>query len=222
MKRLILPKLYPVTDARLSGLPHAEQVRRLAAGGAGFIQLREKHADPREFYRAAAEAAAVARSLGVLLVVNDRADIALACGARGLHLGQDDLDPAAARRVVGDAFLVGYSTHTVEQAIEAARLPVDYVAIGPVFQTGTKENPDPVVGLGGVRRVRAALDPRLPLVAIGGITLENAPSVLAAGADSVAVVSALLAAPDRVGQRTREFLSRLSAQPASPPVDSGQ
>lgn len=209
MERLRLPKLYPVTDARLSGLSHAEQVRRLAAGGATLVQLRDKHAAPRDFLRDALEAAAVARALGVLLVVNDRADIALACGARGLHLGQDDLDPEAARRVVGDEFLIGYSTHSVEQAIEAARLPVSYVAIGPVFGTRTKENPDPAVGPEGVARVRAALGPFVPLVAIGGITAENATSVLAAGADSVAVVSALLAAPDRVGRRTREFLARL-------------
>jgi len=209
MERPRLPKLYPITDARLSGLSHAEQVRRLAAGGATLIQLREKHAGPREFYREAAEAAAVARSLGVLLIVNDRADIALACGADGVHLGQEDLDPSAARRVVGDKFLVGYSTHGVEQAAEAARLPVDYVAIGPVFQTSTKENPDPAVGLEGVARARAALGPAVPLVAIGGITLENAPAVLAAGADTVAVVSALLAESDEIEQRTREFLARL-------------
>ena len=209
MERPRLPKLYPITDARLSGLSHAEQVRRLAAGGATLIQLREKHAGPREFYREAAEAAAVARSLGVLLIVNDRADIALACGADGVHLGQEDLDPSAAQRVVGDKFLVGYSTHGVEQAAEAARLPVDYVAIGPVFQTSTKENPDPAVGLEGVARARAALGPAVPLVAIGGITLENAPAVLAAGADTVAVVSALLAESDEIEQRTREFLARL-------------
>ncbi|HLL74057.1 MAG TPA: thiamine phosphate synthase, partial [Pyrinomonadaceae bacterium] len=137
------------------------------------------------------------------------ADIALACGARGLHLGQDDLDPAAARRVVGDDLLIGYSTHNVEQAARAARLPVDYVAVGPVFGTRTKENPDPAVGLEGIARVRAALGPDAPLVAIGGITLENAPAVLAAGADSVAVVSALVAEPDEIERRTREFLARL-------------
>lgn len=209
MERLTLPKLYPITDARLSGLSHAEQVRRLASGGATFVQLREKHAAPRDFLRDAAEAAELARALGVLLVVNDRADIALACGAHGLHLGQDDLDPSAARRVVGDAFLIGYSTHNVEQAAAASRLPVNYVAIGPVFGTRTKENPDPTVGLEGVARVRAALPSAVPLVAIGGINAENAPSVLAAGADSVAVVSALLASPDRVERRTREFLARL-------------
>jgi thiamine-phosphate pyrophosphorylase len=209
VERLKFPKLYAITDARLSGLSHAEQVRRLATGGATFIQLREKHASPREFQREAAEAAAVAHALGVLLVVNDRADIALACGADGLHLGQDDLSPPAARRVVGDNFLIGYSTHNVGQAARAARLPVDYVAIGPVFQTGTKENPDPAVGLEGVERARAAIGPRVPLVAIGGITPENAPAALAAGADSVAAVSALVAVPAGIEQRTREFLGRL-------------
>lgn len=209
MKRLRLPKLYPITDARLSGLSHAEQVRRLAAGGATLIQLREKHAAPREFLREAVEAVAVARSLGVLLVINDRADIALACGADGLHLGQDDLDPAAARRLLGDDLVIGYSTHSVEQAAAAALLPVDYVAVGPVFATRTKENPDPEVGLEGVARVRAALGPAVPLVAIGGITRENAPAVLAAGADSVALISALLTSPGEIGRLTQEFIARL-------------
>lgn len=209
MQRLKLPKLYPITDARLSRLSHAEQVRRLAWGGATLIQLREKYAAPREFHREAVEAAAVARALGVLIIVNDRADIALACGADGLHLGQDDPAPAAARRVVGDKLFIGYSTHNAAQAARAARLSVDYVAIGPVFQTGTKENPDPAVGLEGVARARDAVGPAVPLVAIGGITQENAPAVLAAGADSVAVVSALVAEPDEIERRTREFLARL-------------
>jgi len=207
--KLTLPKLYALTDARLSGLSHAEQLRLLAAGGARLIQLREKHAGPREFARDAAAAVAVARSLGVLVVVNDRVDIALACGADGVHLGQDDLDPSAARRLVGPDFLIGYSTHTLEQALAAARLPVDYVAFGPVFPTSTKERPDAVVGLELLRRVRDALDPALPLVAIGGITTENARSVLAAGADSVAVASALVGAPDEIERRTREFVGGL-------------
>jgi len=207
--KLTLPKLYALTDARLSGLSHAEQLRLLAAGGARLIQLREKHAGPREFARDAAAAVAVARSLGVLVVVNDRVDIALACGADGVHLGQDDLDPSAARRLVGPDFLIGYSTHTLEQALAAARLPVDYVAFGPVFPTSTKERPDAVVGLELLRRVRDALDPALPLVAIGGITTENARRVLAAGADSVAVASALVGAPDEIERRTREFVGGL-------------
>ena len=149
----------------------------------------------------------MARGLGVRVVVNDRADIALAVGADGVHLGQDDLDPSAARRLLGDKFIIGYSTHSVAQAVEAARLPVDYVAVGPIFDTSSKERPDPVVGLEGLRGVRAAVGP-VPLVAIGGITRETARAVLAAGADSLALISALVGGdPAGIARRTREFLS---------------
>ncbi|HEX8290896.1 MAG TPA: thiamine phosphate synthase, partial [Pyrinomonadaceae bacterium] len=179
-----LPKLYPITDRRLSGLSHAGQVRRLCEGGARLVQLREKHLSAREFYAEALEALKVAREFGALLIVNDRADVALAAGAGGVHLGQDDMPPGAARALLGGGKVVGFSTHSVEQAADAARLPVDYIAVGPVFDTSSKENPDPVVGLEGVRRARAAVG-TLPLVAIGGVTAESAPSVLEAGADSV-------------------------------------
>ena len=211
MLTLRLPKLYPITDARRSGLSHAEQVARLAEGGATFVQLREKHLSPREFCREAERAVRVARERGVRLVVNDRVDIALAVGADGVHLGQDDLDPESARALLGPGSVVGYSTHSVEQAVAAARLPVSYIAIGPVFQTASKADPDPSVGLEGVRRVRAAA-PDVPLVAIGGVTRENAPAVLGAGADAVAVISALLEQggdPARISTLTRKFLSRL-------------
>lgn len=204
-----LPKLYAITDARLSGLSHAEQVARLSDGGARLVQLREKHLSPREFYAAAEEALRVARARGVRLVVNDRADIALALGADGVHLGQDDLHPADARRLLGEQAIIGFSTHTVAQAIEAARWPVDYIAIGPIFQTKTKENPEAVVGLEGLARVRASVG-RLPLVAIGGITRATARPTLAAGADSLAVISALINVsgdPSEIARRTREFLS---------------
>jgi thiamine-phosphate pyrophosphorylase len=206
----MLPKLYPVTDARLSGLSHAEQVARLADGGATFVQLREKRLPPREFNREAAAALEVARARGVRLIVNDRADLALALRADGVHLGQDDLPPEAARALLGPEAVVGFSTHSVEQAARAARLPVSYVAIGPVFATSSKENPDPVVGLEGVRRVRAAVG-HLPLVAIGGITAENARAVLDAGADSVAVIGALLRPgdPSEITRLTRELLVSL-------------
>lgn len=205
-----LPKLYPITDRRLSGLSHAEQVARLCEGGARLVQLREKHLSPREFYIEAEEALKVARARGMKLIVNDRADIALALGADGVHLGQDDMPPEAARALLGEGAFIGCSTHSVEQAVAAARLPVDYVAIGPVFATSSKENPDPSVGLEGVARVRAAVG-RLPLVAIGGITPENARPVLDAGADSVAVIGALLIHndPARIARRTRDFLARL-------------
>lgn len=204
-----LPKLYAITDTRLSGLSHAEQVVRLAAGGATFIQLREKHASPREFYREAAAAVAAARARGVRIIVNDRADIALAARADGVHLGQDDLEPAAARRLLGSRFIIGYSTHNLAQLEEGAQLPVDYIAFGPVFPTLTKENPDPLVGLEELRRARAALAPAIPLVAIGGVTHKNAPAALAAGADAVAVISALVSAPEEMAERTRQFLRNL-------------
>src|ERR1043165_2323774 len=126
-----IPRLYPITDRRLSGLSHAEQVARLIEGGATFIQLREKHLAPREFYREAEEALRVARALGAKLIINDRADIALALGADGVHLGQDDMPPEVARTALGRRAIIGFSTHSVEQAIAAARLPVNYIAIGP-------------------------------------------------------------------------------------------
>ena len=201
-----LPRLYPITDARLTGLTHAEQVERLAAGGATFVQLREKHAAPREFYEAALKAVQVARVLGVRIIINDRVDIAMAVDADGVHLGQDDLPPARARALVGANRIVGYSTHNVKQALEADSTPVDYIAVGPVFQTTTKANPDPVVGPELIRELKTRLTK--PLVAIGGITLNTAPAVIAAGADSVAVIADLYATGD-IAARTREFLHRL-------------
>ena len=206
MPQITLPKLYPITDTRLTALSHAEQVALFSDGGATFIQLREKHLAPREFYQEAETALCVARERGVRLVINDRADIALALGADGVHLGQDDLPPEAARRLLGDDAIIGYSTHNIEQALQAARYSVDYIAIGPVFATVSKVNPDPVVGLDGLRRVRDGIG-HIPLVAIGGITRENAPDVLDAGADAVAVISALLDGDAReITRRTREFL----------------
>lgn len=208
--KFVLPKLYPITDRRLSGLSHAEQVTRLCEGGARLVQLREKHLSAREFYAEVSEALRVARLFGAKLIVNDRADVALAVGADGVHVGQDDVPPEAARSLLGAQAIIGFSTHSVEQAIDAARLPVDYIAIGPVFDTSSKENPDPVVGLEGVRLVRAAVG-TVPLVAIGGITAESAASVLAVGADSVAIIGALLntSDPAEITRRTRELLARL-------------
>ena len=207
---MLLPKLYPITDRRLSGLSHAEQVASLCDGGARFVQLREKSLSPREFYQEAEEALRVARSRGAKLIINDRADIALALGADGVHLGQDDVPPESARALLGEDAIIGFSTHNVAQATQAARLPVDYVAIGPVVTTSSKSNPDPCVGLEDIARVRASVG-RLPLVAIGGITRENARHGLEAGADSVAVIGALLtsAIPAEITRRTREFLDRL-------------
>lgn len=203
----MLPKLYPITDAHLTNLTHAEQVARFAQGGAHFIQLREKHSAPRDFYLAAEEALRVAREHGVRLIINDRADIALALRADGVHLGQDDLPPEAARRLLGADAVIGYSTHTFEQAQAAARLPVDYIAIGPIFQTTSKDNPDPTVNLDTLRRIRDSIPAHIPLVAIGGIGIGNAREVLDAGADAVAVISTLLSEPEAITERTRAFLA---------------
>jgi thiamine-phosphate pyrophosphorylase len=188
--RFRLPQVYPITDTQISGLSHAEQVAIFAERGATVVQIREKQASAVEFYEQARAALAIAAERGVHLIINDRVDIALATGATGVHLGQDDLPPEAARRLLGEDAVIGYSTHSVAQALEAARMPIDYLAIGPIFTTSTKESPDPVVGLEGLRAVKAAIG-SLPLVAIGGITPANTAEVLAAGADSVAMISGL-------------------------------
>jgi thiamine-phosphate pyrophosphorylase len=184
-----LPRIYPITDSRISGLSHAEQIAVFADGGATLVQLRDKTTPALHFYNQAREALKVAAKHGVQLIVNDRVDIALALGAAGVHLGQDDLPPDAARRLLGDDAVIGFSIHSVEQAVVAASLPIDYLAIGPIFTTSTQENPSPVVGLDGLRVVREATG-KIPLVAIGGITPANTPEVLDAGADSVAMISA--------------------------------
>lgn len=201
-----LPKLYPITDVRLSGLSHAEQVTRFIEGGATLVQLREKHLSPREFYQEAEAALRVARERGVRLIINDRSDIALALGADGVHLGQDDLPPEAARELLGPTAIIGFSTHNIDQAIAAARLPVDYIAIGPIFTTSSKENPDPIVGIKGLRLVREQAS-QMPIVAIGGINDENVRSVLEAGADAVAVISTLLREPSAIARRTHELFT---------------
>lgn len=186
-----LPLVYPITDTTISGLSHAEQVAILGNAGATFAQLREKNLPALDFYNEAKTALTIAAEQKITLIVNDRVDVALALGASGVHLGQDDLPPEAARKLLGDKWIIGYSTHNVDQAIAAASLPVNYIAIGPVFETGTKANPDPVVGLDGLRAVRDAIGD-IQLVAIGGITLENAADAIEAGADSVALINALL------------------------------
>lgn len=203
-----LPRVYPITDVQLSGLSHAEQVWLLSQGGATLVQLREKQMSPKEFYEQARAAVEVAKQCGVRLITNDRADVALAVGANGVHLGQDDMLPEAARKLLGEQAIVGYSTHNIEQAIEASKLPIDYLAIGPIFATTTKSDTAPVLGLDGLRAVRQAIGD-FPLIAIGGITPANAPDVVAAGADSVAVISALLAHPDRITEATQTLFHSL-------------
>lgn len=203
---LVLPKIYPITDVSLAGISHAEQVGRLIAGGATFIQLREKHASPRDFFEAAKPAIEIARKNNVMIIINDRVDIARALGADGVHLGQDDLPPNAAREVLGPDAIIGFSTHSVEQAIDAAGLRIDHIAIGPIFETKTKENPDPIVGLDGLAEVKKNIG-NIPLVAIGGIDLDNVLDVLAAGADSIALVSAIIGDPALISAKTAQLLN---------------
>lgn len=200
-----LPKLYPITDVGISGLSHSTQVERMIAGGATLIQLREKEGSVRDFYVDAESAIRIARARGVKLIINDRVDLALALNADGVHLGQDDLPPEAARAMLGEGAIIGYSTHNLEQAVAAATMPIDYLAIGPIYPTSSKENPEPFVGLDGLRQVRQAIGD-MPLVAIGGITRSRARDVLAAGADSVACISELLASPNVIEEMAREFL----------------
>lgn len=183
----------------------------MSAGGATFIQLRDKHLSPRGFYIEAERALQIARSRGALLIINDRVDIALALSADGVHLGQNDLPTAAARKLLGARSIIGFSTHNVEQAREAAALPIDYLAIGPIFPTSSKDNPDPVVGLEGLRLVREIVGD-IPLVAIGGINHKNIAEVLKAGADAVAVIRHLLARPPQIESRTRQILTGVQAE----------
>jgi len=208
MRKFDPPKIYPITDRRISHLPHVEQVEKLIAGGAKFIQLREKHLAPKDFYSEAEKVLAFARPRNVKIIINDRVDLALALKADGIHLGQDDLPPAEARKILGETAIIGFSTHSVEQAIAAAKLPIDYIAIGPIFETSTKENPDAVVGIEGLRQVRKSIG-AFPIVAIGGITQENARLCLEAGADSVAVISCLLNQPENITQKTFELICEL-------------
>lgn len=199
-----LPRIYPITDTGLSGLSHAEQVSRLIAGGATLVQLRDKHAAPNNFYRSAAAALQIAHDHDVKIIINDRVDLALALKADGVHLGQTDLHPAAARELLGPAAIIGVSTHNLVQMELAIREPVDYVAFGPIFDTATKEAPDPGVGVNVLQRARA-LTP-LPMVAIGGITRANAHLLFRAGADAVATIAGLLAGPDSISENFRQML----------------
>ncbi|MEO8572611.1 MAG: thiamine phosphate synthase [Pyrinomonadaceae bacterium] len=203
--KITIPKIYPVTDRHVSDLSHLEQVRRLIAGGASLIQLRDKSAEAAEFYRAATEVVDHAHRQGAKIIINDRADIALASGADGVHLGQDDLSPILARELLGPASIIGFSTHSVEQAEAALKLPIDYLAIGPIFATSTKTDHDPLVGIEGLRSVRNSIC-NLPLVAIGGINRQNAASVFEAGADCVAVIRDVLSEPSKIEERIRELL----------------
>jgi thiamine-phosphate pyrophosphorylase len=207
---ITIPRFYPIIDpallkdASVSGV--SSFLRELISGGATLIQLRNKHEDTNEILSQAREMRRIKglHSNRVRLIMNDRADLCLAADFDGVHVGQDDLSPEGARRIVGGQRWVGFSTHNPEQVRAAEQTDVDYIAVGPIFQTSSKRNPDPVIGLEGIRAARGLI--RKPLVAIGGLDLENCRAAIDAGADAIAVISSLLDYPRK---RTEEFLRNL-------------
>jgi thiamine-phosphate pyrophosphorylase len=204
-RRQGLPRFYPILDAGLllrAGLSIESFARELREAGIRFLQYRDKDASDEVLL----ERAALLRRIFMdsRLILNDRVPLVLSAGYDGVHVGQEDLSPAEARALLGPEVMVGVSTHSERQLVSAADSPTDYIAIGPVFATSSKQVPDPVVGLDGVRAARALTDK--PLVAIGGITRGNCAAVIEAGADSVAVISDLIQSP---GKSVEEFFARL-------------
>jgi thiamine-phosphate pyrophosphorylase len=206
--RLVLPRLYVILDATLITGSEKDCALILAEAGVRLLQYRNKSAPARQYLESSRALAEALRPRGVCFFVNDRPDVAFLAGAAGVHVGQDDLDVEQTRRVVGHEKLVGVSTHNLEQFERAAASSADYIAVGPIFSTSSKANPDPVVGVDFLRSVRRLTDK--PLVAIGGITLERAASVIEAGADSVAVISGILGAPDPA-QLARQYIEVLES-----------
>jgi thiamine-phosphate pyrophosphorylase len=205
--RLAIPRLYAIMDpAQMGGVEAAEVLDAFLAAGVRLIQYRDKRSTAREIFQTSRRLAQRVRGSNCTFILNDRADIALAVDAGGVHVGQEDLPVELARKVVGPGRWVGYSTHQLAQVREADASSADYIAFGPIFATQSKERPDPVVGLDGLRQAREAT--AKPLVAIGGITVANARSVIEAGADSVAVIRGLFSSPDP-GARAHEFLEIL-------------
>jgi thiamine-phosphate pyrophosphorylase len=204
--RLVLPPLYVILDATLLKNSPQDCAQELAAAGVRLLQYRNKSAPANELLATSRELVLSLESSHTALIVNDRPDVAALAGAEGVHVGQDDLGVEQARAVVGKEMWVGVSTHNMEQFRRAAATSADYLAIGPIFATTSKTNPDPVVGLEMIREVRSLTEK--PIVAIGGITLEKAKAVIDAGADSVAVVSDILLARSP-GERARQFLDVL-------------
>ena len=200
---LVFPRLYAIIDPTLLVTSELALAEALAESGVELIQYRSKMASSRQFFDVSRQLSCALAPRGVRLIVNDRPDIALLSGAGGVHVGQDDLSVEDARAVCGPDRWVGVSTHNFEQLAAADRTTADYIAFGPIFQTATKKNPDPVVGTDLLRQARQLT--KKPLVAIGGITLERAADVYRAGADSLAVIRDLICAPNPA-VRARQYL----------------
>jgi thiamine-phosphate pyrophosphorylase len=212
--RMLDLRLYALVDPdRAGGTELSALAQRVAQGGATLIQLRDKHGTTRRLVEQARAIKAALAPLGVPLVVNDRADVAFAARADGVHVGQDDMAPEQARALLGREAIIGQSIKTIEQAQAAPIEVLDYVCIGGVFATSSKDNPDPPVGIAGFARIRAVMRaraPHMPIGAIAGIDESNAGEVVAAGADGVAVISALSLAPDpaAAARRLRGIVDR--------------
>ena len=205
MPRCKLPRLYPILDAGLllrTGLSIEDFACELREAGIRFLQYRDKEATDEVVLERAALLRRIFPLSDSCLILNDRVSLVRAAGFDGVHVGQEDLSPAEVRATLGSDLLIGVSTHSERQLLSAGAGPADYVAIGPVFATLSKQVPDPVVGLDGVRAARAMIVK--PLVAIGGINRGNCAAVIESGADSVAVISDLIPTP---GKRVEEFLS---------------
>lgn len=209
-------RLYAISDCQLARVPHDEIVAQLLVGGVRTIQIRDKEASARELLDISRACLRLARAVGARLIINDSVDVALASDADGVHLGQEDVPVAEARAVLGRDKIIGLSTHSMEQFRAGLSTSADYLAVGPIFATRTKENPGAVVGLDLLREAHAISD--RPVIAIGGINVNRARRVIDAGADAVAVISALYPVPDLNGlgglaapPDTSEISSRASA-----------
>jgi thiamine-phosphate pyrophosphorylase len=187
--------LYVITDEAISNsLSPAEAAKRAIAGGADVIQLRDKNCGCRELLHAGRALRALTKRTSTLFIVNDRLDVALACGADGVHLGQDDMRASVARQIAPPGFIIGVSVGTVDEAVRAEQEGADYVAVSPLFSTASKGDAGPGHGLDTLRKIKNKV--RIPVIAIGGIGQENAQEVILAGADGVAVISAVVGSPD--------------------------
>jgi thiamine-phosphate pyrophosphorylase len=204
-RKFDLPPIYPITDRNISGLSHESQLRSLFEGGARIAQIRDKTASSRVFFDSVRRCIEMRKRSGGVLIVNDRVDVALILEADGVHVGQDDLPPSEARKLLGEDAIIGFSTHNLDQVRKGRSQPIDYIAFGPVFETATKHDRETAVGLDRLKRVRDEIGD-LPLVAIGGIDHDNLRSVLEAGADSAAMISALLNDPGMITENIKKSL----------------
>jgi|SRR5882724_442035 len=211
--RLALPPLYVILDAALLPSDPIELTKRMLDAGARLFQYRNKTSSSRELLHASQALCLTVRQHGGTFLVNDRVDISHLAAANGVHLGQDDLSVSAVRKIAGNECLIGLSTHTVQQFEAAVESDADYIAVGPIFPTSGKQNPDPVIGVDFIRTVRKSTSK--PIVAIGGITLERAREVIDAGADTIAIISDILKAKNPA-DRVRQYLQLIppAAQPA--------